>query len=90
MNRMFLTCRHHPTQAESFLVADRPDGESFSAADKFTAGISHNRLQKWLNEHAACGGTFDHFTVSYAQQKDLDLPKPAPLANAVHATLRGQ
>lgn len=84
MNRMFLTCRHHPTQAESFLLADRNNGESYVAP----GFIVSTRLQKWLNEHAACGGTFDHFTVSYAQQKDLDLPKPAPVANAVHATLR--
>lgn len=84
MNRMFLTCRHHPTQAESYLLADRNDGASYFAS----FGGKSERLQKWLDKHAACGGTFDHFTLSYAEQKDLDLPKSAPVANAVHATLR--
>lgn len=83
MNRMYLTCRHHPTQAESFLIGDRVDAGSYSAARN-----DGKSVQKWLDQHATCGGGFDHFTVSYALQKDGDIPTEQPLANAVHATLR--
>lgn len=94
MNRIYLTCRHHPTQAESFLLASR------EAMQPFEANILVNKLapqperhfatllQKFLKTHATCGGGFDHFTVSYAQAKDGDLPKSDPVADAVHATLR--
>lgn len=88
MNRMYLTCRHHPTRAESYLIAERDDGESYKAADRFTAGLNHNRLQKWLTEHAGCGGTLDHFTVSFENQPNSDLPTPNPIADGIHLTLR--
>lgn len=81
---MFLTCRHHPTQAESFTLAEREHGQPYEMIETF----DDRRFMKFLTQHATCGGTFDHFTLSYAEQKDLDLPKPAPVANAVHATLR--
>lgn len=83
MNRIYLTCKHHPTQAESFGVASRNDDASYSCAL-----VEARSLQKWLDKHAACGGTFDHFTLSYAQEKDADVPKSNPVSDAVHAALR--
>jgi hypothetical protein len=80
-NTLYLTCKHHPSPAESFVVAERREGESFKA------GVMV-RLQKWLDRHAACGGTLDHFTAGYALTKDGDLPNPAPIANGVHHVLR--
>ncbi len=81
-NTLFITCKHHPTQGESFRLASRADNCSYSNS---SALLEQSALQKWLERHAACGGTFDHFTASYAEVKDNDLP--TPVAEAVHATL---
>lgn len=81
MNRMFITCRHHPTLAESFCLADRSDAASYESRG------NHSRLQKWLDTHATCGGGFDHFTLGYSQQKDADMPAPNPIADGVHMAL---
>lgn len=81
MNTLYLTCKHHPSPAESFVVAERKSGESYKA------GVV-TRLQKWLDKHAACGGTIDHFTAGYAKTKDGDVPNPAPIADGVHQILR--
>jgi hypothetical protein len=80
-NTLYLTCKHHPSQAESFVLASRKNGESYQA------GVMV-RFQKWLDKHAACGGGLDHFTVGYAKEKDSDLPSPAPVANGVHRVLQ--
>lgn len=82
MNRLFLTCRVHPTLQDSFCLADRKDASSYEARS------NPSRLQKWLDTHATCGGGFDHFTLGYSQQKDGDIPAPKPVAEAVHAHLR--
>lgn len=83
---MFLTCRAHPTRVESCLIAERANDESYVVTARVDFGrlsLAEN-LQKWINEHANCGGTFDHFTLSYENQKDVDLPSvPA----AVHRAL---
>lgn len=80
-NTLYLTCKHHPSIAESYVVAERKVGESYKAG----VGV---RLQKWLDKHAACGGTIDHFTVGYAKPKDGDVPNQAPVAESVHLALR--
>jgi hypothetical protein len=80
-NTLYLTCKHHPSTEDSFLLADRKRGESYRA------GVL-SRLQKWLDKHASCGATTDHFTAGYAQQKDIELPAPALVANGVHQVLR--
>jgi hypothetical protein len=81
VNRLFITCRHHATLAESFCLADRPDATSYEARG------NHSRLQKWFDTHATCGGGFDHFTIAYSQQKDGDMPSAKPVADAVHVAL---
>jgi len=85
MNQMFLTCRHHATRAESFLIAARSDNEPYAVTNWVKFG---EQLQKFLTAHAGCGRSFDHFTVSYSETKDNDVPKDAPVAEAVHAALR--
>lgn len=81
MNRMFLTCRHHPSIEHSFCFADRKDAASYEARG------NNSRLQKWLDTHATCGGGFDHFTLAYSQQKDGDMPSANPVGDAVHVAL---
>lgn len=80
-NTMWLVCVHHPDRTQALQLGRRV----FGAYDK----VPHKQaIEAFLHEHATCGGGFDHFTIAFDQPKDHDLPKPAPLADAVHAVLR--
>lgn len=80
MNRIYLTCRYHPTQSASFLLADRFDPDCLdvgyfpSKPRSIHGGDEYAKaMRKWFETHATCGGTLDHFTVSYQEQKDSDV-----------------
>jgi len=89
-NVMYLCCKHCPRPEQSFLLSER--GEAMNGAvgyqihNKRIATI-HVNLNKWLERHASCGGTVDHFTIAYAQATDHDVPKANPVRDAVHLHL---
>lgn len=80
-NRMFLACRFHPTLQESLLLGDRDANGSYATV------LTQQKMQKWLDQHATCGGGFDHFTVAYAAEKDNEAPVASPTQLAVHKAL---
>lgn len=80
-NTMWLVCTHHPDRTQALCLGRRSTrGYESRANDK--------ALHNFYRMHESCGGGFDHFTIAFDREKDHDLPKPAPLADAVHAVLR--
>lgn len=80
-NVMWLVCAHHPDRTEAIQLGRR-------TIDAFNRAPHAARLEEFFERHKYCGGGHDHFTIAYDRPKDWDLPKPAPLADAVHAVLR--
>lgn len=77
-NILYLTCRLHPTQAESFVISSRSVGAPYRVNPRHSAVHFQESLAKWLEKHGSCGDEgFDHFTVSYAVPKNSDAP-PKP------------
>lgn len=98
-NAIYLTCRHHPSIAESFALAARGEmllnvpaelsGYFIAAATSAPGRDNYVRsLVKWLDQHARCGGTLDHFTIGYHTHKDHDLPAMNAVATGVHHAIR--
>ncbi len=98
-NALYLTCRHHPSIAESFAIAARgemllnvpADLAGYFIAAATTAPGRDNyvkSLVKWLDRHARCGGSLDHFTIGYHSPKDHDLPNVDPVTGGVHRAIR--
>lgn len=81
---MYLTCRHHATPAESFVLGHRGFKNSYCSP---RARDMNKSLQKFLLRHANCGNGFDHFTLSYGQKKDNDLPAKAAIIEGVHSAI---
>lgn len=80
-NTLWLVCNFHPDRTQALQLGRRvfgPFGRAPHAKD----------IEAFYREHAGCGATLDHFTLAYDQAKDHDVPKPAPLSDAVHAVLR--
>ena len=80
-NTMWLVCVHHPERTQALFLGRR-------MIRGYSRTCSQKELEDFYRDHETCGGGFDHFTIAYDRDKDHDLPKPAPLADAVHATLR--
>lgn len=86
-NILYLTCRLHPTHAESFVLVERGAGDVYRINPRHSAIQFQERFAKWLEKHGACGGGFDHFTASYAFPKDNELPSPNPVAEGVQLAI---
>ncbi len=89
-NTMYLVCVHHPEPVLSLRLASRTlvrdrsgDMEPYTVYKR-----TQENMERFFEAHKLCGGGFDHFTIAYEQTKDYDLPTPAPLADAVHLSLR--
>ena len=80
-NLMYLVCRSHPERVNSLVLGKRNAGCYGKVPDP-------RQVEKWFEQHAFCGGGRDHFTIAYDQTADWDVPKPAPVADAVHAVAR--
>jgi hypothetical protein len=80
-NTMWLVCVHHPDRTAAIQLGRR-------VMHGYNRAPHAAKLEEFFERHKLCGGGFDHFTIAYDQAKDGDLPKPAPLADAVHAVLR--
>lgn len=84
-NILYLTCRHHPSKVDSFIVTEREFRQPYAARSQ----ANQTSFHKWLETHRNCGGTFDHFTVGYAADKDHDLaPEITQLDQAVRSILQ--
>lgn len=85
-NDMYLVCTHHPDRVHSFRLAHR----RYPLSCYITAVSARkldSSLNDWLEEHAKCGASRDHFTIAFDEPKDHDLPKIQPVANGVHLAL---
>lgn len=80
-NTMWLVCAFHPDRTQALQLGRRVFGA-------YARAPHAKDVEAFFREHAGCGSTLDHFTIAYDRPKDHDVPKPAPLADAVHVTLR--
>lgn len=80
-NTMWLVCIHHPDRTQSLQLGRR-------VMRGYSRAPHAHDIERFFREHEGCGGGYDHFTIAFDLGKDHDLPKPAPLADAVHAVLR--
>lgn len=80
-NTMWLVCVHHPDRTQALCLGRR-------STRGYNTRVDEKTLHNFYREHEGCGGGYDHFTVAFDFDKDHDLPKPAVLADAVHAVLR--
>jgi hypothetical protein len=89
-NTIYLVCVHHPDKSDAFVLAERADLTGYVHGKLLPRYLQSqaDRLAKFFKRHAHCGRGCDHFTIAFDKQKDWDLPKPAPVAEAVHLNLQ--
>jgi hypothetical protein len=79
-NKLWLVCRYHPHPSHAFCLGKRL-GTGYYGAPRPQA------LDAWYDEHAQCGGTLDHFAISYSATPDIKANAVNTLLAAVHQEL---